>query len=143
MRKRILILEDNDDRRQAMTRWLTERLAMYELALTDDPDEFIRHTRERPEDILVVSLDHDLYDRADQSTELTGMLVVDYLVEIPPRFPVLLHTTNTRDGERMRSRLVKRGWDVEWVVPFDGTSWVGTDWYPALKRAIRKAARAG
>ena len=40
----------------------------------------------------------------------------------------------------MRSRLRKASWNVTWVTPFDDTNWVGTDWYPALKRAIRTAA---
>ena len=141
MKKRILVLEDNDDRRRAMRQWLDERLSMYELRLTDDPNEFIQFLSERPEDVLAVSLDHDLHERADQSTSLTGMLVVDHLAELRPAFPVLLHTTNRPDGERMRSRLAQHGWYVDWVVPFDGTSWVATDWYYALKRAIRKTAR--
>lgn len=143
MKKCILILEDNDDRRDAMRDWLGERLSMYEFLVTDDPDEFIRFARDRAEDVLAVSLDHDLHERADQSTEITGMLVVDHLTRIPPAFPVLLHTSNNPDGERMRSRLAERGWDVDWVTPFDGTAWVATAWYYALKRAIRKWARHG
>lgn len=143
MAKCILVLEDNDDRRDAMQDWLDERLSMYELVITDDPDEFIRQANQRSPDILAVSLDHDLHERADQSTTLTGMLVVDHLEKLRPTFPVLLHTSNTRDGERMRSRLVERGWDVDWVTPFDDTSWVATSWYHALKRAIRKTARQG
>ena len=69
------------------------------------------------------------------------MLVVDHLVEMRPGFPILLHTSNRPDGARMRVRLRKAGWNVNWVTPFDGTNWVATDWYPALKRAIRTAAR--
>lgn len=143
MKKCIVVLEDNEDRRNAMKQWLDERLSMYELLLTDDPDEFIRYLRDRANDIIVVSLDHDLYDRADQSTTLTGMLVVDHLMGLQPTFPVLLHTSNNRDGERMQSRLVNRDWYVDWVTPFDGTSWVATAWYYALKKAIRKGARYG
>lgn len=141
MAKCIVVLEDNDDRRRAMREWLGERLSMYELLLTDDPAECVGHLRARRRDVLVASLDHDLHERSDQSTTLTGMQVVDYLVETPPAFPVLLHTSNRPDGERMRSRLKKAHWNVTWVTPFDDTNWVGTDWYPAIKRAIRIVAK--
>ena len=137
MVKRILILEDNTDRREAMRDCLGERLPRHTLHITDDPDEFIGYVGEYAGDILAVSLDHDLHERPDQSTSLTGMLVVDHLVSIPPAFLVLMHTSNRHDGETMRSRLVDAGWRVRWVVPFDGTSWVATDWYHALRRATR------
>jgi len=137
---RILILEDNTDRRVAMTDCLGERLSMFPLHITDDPDEFVEHLRQSSAEILAISLDHDLHERPDQSTTLTGMQVVDYLVTIPASFPVLMHTSNRHDGETMRSRLTESGWRVEWVIPFDGTTWIATDWYRALKRAIRASA---
>lgn len=136
----IVILEDNADRRDAMMQWLEERLPMYGLIFTDDPDTFIGHVRELGSSVLAASLDHELYDREDASTTLTGMHVVDHLVTMTPTFPVLLHTTNRPDGERMQARLKSGGWSVEWVVPFDGTNWIATDWYRALKRAIRSTA---
>jgi CheY-like chemotaxis protein len=139
--KVILVLEDNQDRRKAMLNVFDERLPAYRLLLTDDPAEFIEHVSNHLQDILLVSLDHDLHERPDQSTELTGMQVVDHLVEMPPAFPVLLHTTNRPDGERMRSRLTEHGWRVKWIVPFDGTEWVAADWYPAVKKAVRATAR--
>lgn len=140
MKKAIIVLEDNHDRREAMRAWLDERLSMYRLMLTDDPVECIQYIRECSGHILAASLDHDLYDRADRTTTLTGMDVVDFLVQTSPAFPVLLHTSNRLDGERMQLRLKKIGWNVTWVVPFDGTEWVGKEWYPTLKHLIRKTA---
>lgn len=136
----ILVLEDNAERRAAMRARVAERLPMYELILTDDPGTFIGHLRDRGSRVLVVSLDHDLHERADQSTDLTGMQVVDHLVRQEPAFPVLLHTTNERDGARMEQRLKRGGWSVTWVKPFADTEWVNLAWYPALKRAVRCAA---
>ncbi len=141
MKKSIFILEDNADRRETMRQWLDDRLSMYELVLTDDPDEFIQAVQMRLHDILAISLDHDLHERPDQSTTLTGMLVVDFLTTLEPAFPVLLHTSNDRDGERMRSRLIESGWNVQWVVPFAGTKWIANEWYHTLKRAIRKSSK--
>ena len=140
VKKSIVILEDNDERRDAMTARIMERLPMYNLFITDDPNEFIRYVQEYSRDILVVSLDHDLYERFDQSTELTGMLVVDHLIQCDPTFPVLLHTSNQPDGERMQTRLREVGWTVEWITPFLDTAWIIDEWYPALKRAIRSKA---
>ena len=116
---------------------LADRLWMYPLFLTDDPAEFVRLLHTHGPDVLAASLDHDLHERADGSTELTGMQVVDELVTLPPAFPILLHTSNRRDGETMRTRLTEAGWSVNWITPFDDTTWIGADWYPALKRAIR------
>lgn len=140
MAKCIVVLEDNRERRVAMGRWLADRLPMYDLKITDEPSEFVACIRNRAGDILAASLDHDLHEREDQSTEITGMLVIDRMVEMSPTFPVLLHTSNRPDGERMRSRLTEAGWTVEWITPFDDTAWIGEDWYPALKRIIRKLA---
>ena len=140
MAKRILILEDNEDRREAMRNWLGDRMPMYTLHITNDPDTFIGYVGEYAGNILAVSLDHDLHERPDQSTTLTGMQVVDHLVRLSPSFPVLLHTSNRHDGWTMRSRLTDSGWGVQWVVPFDGTTWVATEWYHTLKRAIRATA---
>lgn len=73
-----------------MTQWLEERLGIYEYYFTDDPNAMIGILCERMDDIVAISLDHDLFDRA--------------------------------------------------VTPFDDTTWVGNDWYPTLKKAIRHFA---
>ena len=64
---------------------------MYEHFITNDPNELIGVLTLRLDDILVVSLDHDLHERPDGSTELTGMMVADFLVTLRPSFPILLH----------------------------------------------------
>ena len=121
-----------------MTLWLERRLGMYEHFFTDDPYEMIRLLRERMDDIVAISLDHDLFDRAVGGTELTGMMVADFLAMQPPQFPIVLHTSNARDGETMKRILREAGWRVRVVTPFDDTTWVGNDWYPAMKKAIRR-----
>ena len=141
MPKLIVVLEDNTDRVHAMKKRLEDRLSMYEHFITDDPHELIGKLRERMDDVLALSLDHDLHERPDASTVLTGMMVADFLATQQPRFPIILHTSNTRDGETMKSRLVVKGWKVTWVTPFLDTAWVGDDWYPTLKRAIRRSAK--
>ncbi len=123
-----------------MTLWLDKRLGMYEHFFTDDPNEMNRVLGERMDDIIAISLDHDLFDRAIGGIELTGMMVADFLTTQPPRFPVVLHTSNARDGETMKRILREAGWRVRVVTPFDDTTWVGNEWYPTLKKAIRRFA---
>ena len=138
MGKLIAILEDNADRVAVMRRWLADRLGMYEHFVTDDPDTLIEYIRPRLDDVLAVSLDHDLHERPDGNTEVTGMAVVDYLTATRPGFPVLIHSSNSRAVGEMRERLRSKDWVVVAVTPFDDTNWIGDDWYPALKRTLRR-----
>ncbi len=124
----IAVLEDNPDRVAEMRRWLGERFEGYETFFTDDPDTLIGYLAGRPGAVLAVSLDHDLHERPDMSTEVTGMQVVDYLVTQPPRFPVVVHSSNRPAVARMRRRLTRKNWGVSVVVPFDDTAWIGDDW---------------
>ena len=123
-----------------MTQCLEEGPGIYEYYFTDDPNAMIGVICERMEDIIAISLDHDLFDRAVGGTELTGMMVADFVTTQPPRFPIVLHTSNARDGEKMKRMLREVGWRVRSVTPFDDTTWVGNDWYPTLKKAIRHFA---
>ena len=167
----IAVLEDNTDRREAMEGWLTERFSMYERFFTDDPYAMINAIKMRRSDLMVLSLDHDLHERPDFSTELTGMIVAKHLASetrigrslpitagfLPSnmghqpsstrdarsfeKFPIILHTTNTRDGDTMEVMLRESRWPVQRVIPFDGVTWVHQDWHRALKRAMQSNMR--
>jgi hypothetical protein len=139
--KHIAILEDNPERVEVMTRWLTDRLGMYDRFISDDPDTLILHIRPRMEDVVVLSLDHDLHDRPDADTTVTGMMVVEFLLTHPPAFPILIHSSNRVDADRMQRRLLRNRWHVGMVIPFDDTNWIGDDWYPAVRKALRHAGR--
>jgi hypothetical protein len=102
---------------------------MYEIFMTDDPFEFNSFVDEHANDVLIASLDHDLFDRVDSSIELTGMDVVNHLILKTPNFPIVIHSSNRIDGERMKKTLKVHSWDVR--------IWIGTDWYPTIKLAIR------
>ncbi len=140
MRKIIVVLEDNSDRIAAMKLRLEDRLSMYDAHFSDDPGEIVDVLTRRKGDVLAVSLDHDLFERADGSTEITGMDVAEFLSRTEPDFPVLIHSSNQIDADRMQRLLTKNRWPVTRVTPFNDTSWIGDDWYPALRRAIGKFA---
>jgi hypothetical protein len=138
----IVILEDNAERQTAMNSWLDDRLPMYVRHVSSDPDRIIAIFREHWASILIASLDFDLYDDPEMGTHKTGGNVVDYLTTRTDHpFPVLVHSSNEPEAERMQRRLRKHHWATDRVIPFDGTEWIGHDWYPALKRMIRTAAR--
>ena len=137
----IAILEDNADRVAVMRAKLADGLSQHEHFVTDDPPTLIDFLERRWADILLVSLDHDLHERPDHSTTLTGLQAAQYLAGRDPAFPVLMHTTNRVEGRQMRVALKDAGWHVRWVHPFDDTNWIGSDWYPTLERALRKFAR--
>jgi len=136
----IAILEDSLDRKEAMQEWLADRYSAYEAYFTDDPATLNSYLDLNQNRILAVSLDHDLNDRADGNLDVCGLDVARHLSEQSPAFPVVIHTTNTSQGDRMEKVLRKSGWAVSRVVPFDGVSWIGTDWHRALKRSIEANA---
>jgi hypothetical protein len=138
--KLIAVLEDDRGRVEVMAQWLKDRLWMYDHFFSDDPDTLIAHIRPRLNDVLVVSLDHDLHSRPDGNTEVTGMRVAEFLATIPASFPVLIHSTNEHEAGRMKHILKQKGWSVRSVVPFDDTNWIGVEWYPTLKKALRSNA---
>lgn len=138
----IVILEDNADRQSVMHAWLEDRLPMYERQIWSDPDRIVFIMKERWSSILITSLDFDLYDDPKIGINRTGGEIVDFLTARRDHpFPILVHSSNAPEAEAMQRRLQKSHWLTDRVIPFDGTDWIGHDWYPALKRLIRTAAR--
>ena len=133
----IAILEDNRDRIDAMRRWLDERFRMYETYITDDPVEFNRTVKKRWMDLLFLSLDHDLFERADRSRDDDGMTVADFLVTREPQCPVIVHSSNSQAAQSMEKLLVRKGWTVSRVIPFDDTTWIANEWIPTVRRLLR------
>lgn len=130
--KCILVLETDGDRRAAMHEWLNDRFGVYEAVLTADPAEFLETAGKCSRNILAASVNLDAPGAAAAFTAR--------LIKLGGPFPALLYSSRWEDGEQPRSLLTANGWTVTWVTPGDGTDWIATDWYPALKRAIRAAA---
>lgn len=136
MKNTILILEDNSERTEVMKQWLQDRLYMFRHEFFDMPKPLIERLNAISADVLVIALDHDLNDVVDNPADATGMDVVEYLIQKSPAFPVLVHSTNTLAASRMVKKLKKNHWQVERVIPFDDTTWIGTEWLPALRQLI-------
>ena len=139
-RKIIAVLEDNADRVAAMKKWLNDRFGMYEHFITDDPRRLLEVLGERAEDVLVVSLDHDLFDSSHGREDATGMDVIHALVRGKPAFPVIVHSSNSIAAEKMVRRLRNKKWNVVSVMPIEDTAWIGRDWFYELRRLINARA---
>ena len=146
MKNLILILEDDPSRIDVMKGWLQDRLYMFEHHFFDRPSELIDVVKRRGNEVLAVSLDHDLNELCLPTHPLseprpedpTGMDVVAFLEQHPPQFPVLIHSSNHQAAEKMVRCFKKRHWPVDRVIPFDDTAWIGDEWLPKLRKMIEK-----
>ena len=66
----------------------------------------------------------------------SGREVADYLATQDPTCPVILHSSNTDAVTGMREILQTSGWRTIRVAPFEDMSWIETDWFFAMRRAI-------
>lgn len=147
MRMRILILEDNADRREAMKACLFDRFPQFAVTFHPSSSEFIRELDQRAlNDVVLVSLVHDLEPvlAADGSMADAGdgLEVAQHLAHAPPACPILVHTTNIPAGAAMMEVLSTAGWSPERVIPYDDTTWIGETWMRAVRNQIVNSAAA-
>jgi CheY-like chemotaxis protein len=140
MRMKIIILEDNAERRDAMRACLEDRFHQYEIRFSTSAQEAIDDLRTHWDDILAIALDHDLELEDDGNGGLidpgTGREVADFLAERQPICPVILHTTNGPAAVGMEAVLRDAGWTSYRVVPYDDLEWVSEDWFGTMRKAL-------
>jgi CheY-like chemotaxis protein len=139
---RILILEDNEDRRSAMSQSLKNRFPQHAVEFFIEVEAMERRLREAGlGDVLLVSLDHDLelLENNDGTTRDpgTGVDAAKQLATLPATCPVIVHTTNTIGGDQMVETLSRTGWKVHRVTPYGGEDWIGEVWAPLVRRLLR------
>lgn len=143
---RIVILEDNLERREAMTAVLEDRFSgthIIEYFVAAKP--MINHlTNTGLYDVSLISLDNDLELIDDGSGQLIdpgdGVEVARWLSKQPPIVPVIVHTTNLPAGDEIMSLLASRGWIRERIVPYDGETWIAETWRSTVRDLIVKHA---
>lgn len=83
-------------------------------------------------DVLFLSLDHDLGPSRVTGSERRdpgiGMDVVESLTKLPPRFPIIVHSSNPIDAPRMEFLLAHAGWEVHRVMPHSAERWIDDEW---------------
>jgi hypothetical protein len=143
---RALILEDNRDRRVAMIGRLAERFPFLHVTFFDASQAMIDFMKsDTLQDVAMISLDHDLEFIAGLNGDWvdpgTGLEVARWLSEQPkPICPVVVHTTNSREGGKMMRLLEKSHWVSHRVIPHDDLQWIDTDWFRVVRNAIVESA---
>lgn len=89
---------------------------------------------------IAIALDHDLEMKRDRDGRCvdcgTGREVADYLANIDPVCPIIIHTTNSDAATGMIRVLKERRWKIRRVLPCDDMQWINDAWFPAVRRAI-------
>jgi len=146
---RIIILEDDRDRRIAMMQRLADRFPFLRTDFFDSSSLMIQHMQSEPlHDVVLISLDHDLELIPGGPGEWvdpgTGLIAAKWLAQLAqPLCPVIVATTNVPAGDKMVSALDLAGWSPQRVTPHDDVAWVSSEWFPLVRNAIVEFAPGG
>jgi hypothetical protein len=140
----LVILEDDERRREAMAERWGERHPGHPIVCFATAAEAIRHLTLHLDDVLALSLDHDL-EMIEGANGVrfdpgSGREVADFLAPRSPKCPVVVHSTNAAAAVGMCEELRDGGWIVDRVVPYGDLAWIDEVWFPALRAAIRRVA---
>jgi len=142
---KIVILEDNCDRRKAMAAYLADRLYTFDAVFFESPQPMLEYLREHLSEAICIALDHDmeLIEGADGALvdPGTGREIADFLATRAPQCPVIPHTTNTEAAEAMALVLRDAAWNVHRVVPWGDLEWVHAAWGCTVRRVILDTAQ--
>ena len=123
---------------------LTELLPGCEPHFFDRAATMIAWLGSHLDDVVLISLDHDLpFFRADDGTLDdfgTGRQVVDHLCTVDVRCPVIVHSSNHHFAPGMVQCLKDAGFVHARVYPCDDVTWVGLGWAEQI-RAYRRDGR--
>jgi hypothetical protein len=137
---KIVILEDNAERREAMRACIADRFYTFDAHFFDDATDAIRFLDSHLAETLVISLDNDLELKTGPDGRVVdpgeGRHVAEFLAKRAPVCPVIIHTTNSDAAEATEAMLRAAGWKTRRVIPFDDTNWIPTAWFAAMRRAI-------
>jgi CheY-like chemotaxis protein len=137
----IIILEDNDERRQHIRSCLADHFPQYDLRFFVSATEMLDDLRRIDlNDVVLIALDHDLEllptDDGRMVDPGDGRDVANSLAGRTPTCPVIIHTTNTPAGDSMRAVLRESGWKTLRVVPYGCHEWISQTWFRAVRKAI-------
>jgi CheY-like chemotaxis protein len=142
---KIVILEDNQDRRAAMLDCVRDRFHRYETVFFDDAKEMQVYLDANLASALIISLDHDLELKSRPDGGMvdpgTGREVADFLARQPPTCPIIIATTNSAAGDGMEFVLRDASWQIHRVHPWGDLAWIAGSWFRTLRNAIVGSAK--
>lgn len=140
MPMKIVILEDDNRRVEAMRDRLVDRFYQFEHVFFDSATDLKRYLEDHLNEVIVFSLDHDLELKVDAFGKThdpgTGREIAEYLARHEAVCPVIIHSTNYLGSIGMETVLKEAGWRTCRVTPFDDLNWIHDAWFPAIRRAI-------
>ena len=139
----IAILEDDPRRTAAMRQVLSKVASDLEQKVFDNSPDMIEWLEAHFEDVVLLSLDHDLNSHSEHNGEVvdpgSGRDVADYLATRPCSYPVIIHSTNYNAVLGMCRALDDAAWKFSCVVPHDDLDWISSTWAQLLSRILRQA----
>src|SRR4051812_34305857 len=108
-----------------------EFLPSLPLVFFDNAFEMVAWLEQHLHEVALISLDHDLPLRDGEGKSIDcgdGRMVADYLTQLAPTCPVIVHSSNNDCAVGMYFALERAGWPTKRVVPFDDLAWVERDW---------------
>lgn len=138
--KRILILEDDNRRREKMRQLLAAQFSDLMIFFTPSAYDAIKYYNTHRGEIVAIALDHDLEDVITDTGEKldpgTGRDVSDFLSQQPPSCPIVIHSTNRIAVDGMEFDLGEADWQVERIAPYADLEWIEEAWLPGMKRIL-------
>ena len=142
----ICILEDNPQRHATMRDCLDDRFHQYKAVFFNEAALMIEHLREHLSEVIAIGLDHDLElipnGKGKPTDPGTGRQVANFLAELPPTCPVVIHSTNSAAAKGMEMLLDEKGWTTYLVHPWGDLKWIGTEWLPTLRKALLRGLKS-
>ena len=135
MRSQILILEDNQERRDGFTAVLKELASDCEIIYWHNARVMVEDLPAHLENARIISLDHDLNEVEAAENAGDGLLVAEFLARQLPGCPVLVHSSNYERSLSMVNELSYARWRVERVGPVCA-DWITTLWKPAIAKLL-------
>lgn len=145
---RILILEDNAERRTAILEHIADSLPMFGVSFFETSDSIINALKSVDyRDVALISLDNDL-DPIVVNGQLVdvgdGVAVARFLVsrasdefgETARTPPVIIHTTNEQAAGAMQDLFKTARWQFDRVIPYGAESWIGEVWIRRVRSMI-------
>ncbi len=135
MRNSILILEDNQERRDGFTAVLRELAPACEIIFWNNARIMVAELPAHLSHARLISLDHDLNEVPVAEDARDGLLVAEFLAKQTPACPMVVHSSNYERSLSMVNELNYAGWRVERVGPVCA-DWITSLWKPLVIKLL-------